>query len=62
MRHKTDAKEQAQIIIDEHKKNGLSDQEAKKCAITTVKLIISNINYGTMYHSLFMRTLNYLNS
>jgi hypothetical protein len=62
MKHKTDAKEQAQLIIDEHKKNGLSDEDAKRCAITTVNLIISNIRYGTETHSLFMRTLNYLNS
>jgi hypothetical protein len=62
MKHKTDAKEQATLIIDEHKKNGLSDEDAKKCAITTVNLILSNIRYGTTTHSLFMRTLNYLTS
>lgn len=62
MKHKTDTKNQAQLIIDEHKKIGLSDDDAKKCAITTVNLILSNIKYGTTNHSLFMRTLNYLYS
>lgn len=62
MVHKIDAKDQANLIIDEHKKNGLSDDDAKKCAITTVNFILKNIKYGTMNHSLHLRTLNYLNS
>ena len=33
-----------------------------KDAITTVNLILYSIRYGTITHSLFMRTLNYLNS
>jgi hypothetical protein len=47
MKHKTDTKNQAQLIIDEHKKIGLSDDDAKKCAITTVNLILSNIYENT---------------
>lgn len=62
MKHKTDAKEQAALIISEYKKNGLSDEDAKKSAIITVNLILSNIRYGTITHSLFMRTLNCLQS
>jgi len=62
MRHKTDAKEQANIIIDKHKENGLSDEQAKNSAIITVNIILSNIRYGTITHSLFMRTMNYLES
>ena len=62
MKHKTDAIKQANLIIDEHKKNGLSDEDAKKSAITTVNLVIKHIRYGTITDSLFKRTLNYLNS
>jgi hypothetical protein len=62
MKHKTDAKLQANQIIDKHKINCLSYEHAINCAITTVELIIENIKYGTDNHSLFKRTLNYLNS
>jgi hypothetical protein len=34
MKHKTDAKEMTQLIMDEHKKNGLSNEDTKKSTIT----------------------------
>jgi hypothetical protein len=62
MKYRTDAKIEANRIIKEHKSNGLNNINAIKCSIITVKLIISVIRYGTMNHSLYKRTLNYLES
>jgi len=62
MKHKTDAIDESNRIINEHLKNGISEVDAKQCAITTVNLILSCIRFGTVTHSLYMRVLNYLQS
>jgi hypothetical protein len=60
MKHKTDAIENGNNIINELKENGVPDDAARCAAISTVNIVLSRIRYGTTTHSLFMRTLNYL--
>lgn len=61
MAHKEDAIKNANEIIAKHQANGLSLVDARKAAIITVECILGVLVNRNITHSLYMRTLNYLN-
>jgi hypothetical protein len=61
MTHKTDAKENANRIVAMHQANGLTPADARKAAIVSVECLLGALSTRNMTHSLYMRTLNYLN-
>lgn len=63
MKHKKDAIANADKIIALHREvNGVEWLTAVRAATVTVKLISQEIRFGTIAHSLYTRTLNYLES
>jgi hypothetical protein len=61
MTHKEDAKQNAYRIVERHKSTGLSPADARKAAIVTVECILGALQTRNMTHSLYMRTMNFLN-
>jgi len=60
MNHKVDAIKKAEEIMIAHRKCGLSEYGAHNAAIVTVKEVLSTMIFHTTMHSLYKRTLNYL--
>ena len=61
MKHKVDAIENAKRIINQHKANGLSDEDARNAAIVTINDVLNIVRYcAVVTHSLYQRTLNFL--
>jgi hypothetical protein len=62
MKHKLDAMENAARIIESHRMNdGMTYYQSMKASIVTVEVVLGALATRNMTHSLYMRTLNYLN-
>lgn len=60
MNHKVDAIKKAEEIMIAHRKTGLSELGAHSAAKVTVNEILKAVVRHDMTHSLYKRTLNYL--
>lgn len=62
MRHKKDAQKLGTELTEEFRQLGLDPEIARLSAISSLNFTVNQIRYGTLQHSLLVRTINYLKS